>query len=312
MEPGSFQCCPVTGGRRGNVYMLKHRRLHLNIRKHFFAVRVTDQALAQVAQTVCEVSLLGNIQKPSGHGPGKPVLKFIRKAREPHKRKRVITITVSQASMLRGRVQGEELRAVDEGQVRDYWRELDRQKSTGLDRILPRESGENWLMSLQGHSLSSLKENKVTGNNHHGFTKDKSCQTNLIAFYDKVTGSMDDGRAADVIHLRFRRLSTLVILTFTPRCYGLGRWKTRRLYGRAQRVLINELSSTWMLITKGVPQWYLLRPVLFNTFISDLEVTVDCTLFKAADDTKWMGPDDKLEDRAIRERQLRQDGVNSL
>jgi len=34
----------------------------------------------------------------------------------------------------RDRVQREELRVVDEGRVRDYWRELDTYMSTGLDR----------------------------------------------------------------------------------------------------------------------------------------------------------------------------------
>jgi len=30
------------------------------------------QTLTQVAQRGCEVSILGDIQKPPGHGPGKP------------------------------------------------------------------------------------------------------------------------------------------------------------------------------------------------------------------------------------------------
>ena len=58
---------------RGNGHKLKHRRLPLNIRKHFLTVR-RDQALAQVAQGGCGVSTLGDIQKPSGHGPWQPAL----------------------------------------------------------------------------------------------------------------------------------------------------------------------------------------------------------------------------------------------
>lgn len=50
---------------------------------------------------------------------------------------------------------------------------------------------------------------KVMGRNQHGFMKDKSCLTNLIVSYGKMTDMVDDRRAMEVVYLGFQvRLST--------------------------------------------------------------------------------------------------------
>ena len=41
MGPSSFQWCPATG-QRGNRHKLKHRKFHLNMRKNYFSLRVTE------------------------------------------------------------------------------------------------------------------------------------------------------------------------------------------------------------------------------------------------------------------------------
>uniref|UniRef100_A0A8C3SYV5 Centrosomal protein 192 n=1 Tax=Chelydra serpentina TaxID=8475 RepID=A0A8C3SYV5_CHESE len=48
---------------------------------------------------------------------------------------------------------------------------------------------------LKESILNHLKEGEVIRNSQHGFTKGKSCLTNLIAFYDEITGSVDEGKA---------------------------------------------------------------------------------------------------------------------
>ncbi|XP_073517620.1 uncharacterized protein [Phyllobates terribilis] len=64
---------------------------------------------------------------------------------------------------------------------------------------------------LRDAILEYLKKNNLMTQYQHGFTRDRSCQTNLISFYEEVSSGLDQGNVVDVVYMDFSKAFDTVL-----------------------------------------------------------------------------------------------------
>ena len=148
-----------------------------------------------------------------------------------------------------------------------------------------------------------LDTNSLLIDTQHGFRNHRSCLTNLLDFFDKLTEETDKGHPVDIVYLDFSKAFDTVPherLLLKLEAHGIEntvlKWIINWLRNRKQRVVINGRKSKWKDVTSGVPQGSVLGPLLFLIYINDIDLGITSRLSKFADDTKIGRKISSLED----------------
>jgi len=156
--------------------------------------------------------------------------------------------------------------------------------------------------------IEHYEKYSVILNSQHGFTKGRSCLTNLLDFFEEMYKKMDEGKAVDIVYLDFAKAFDKVPhkrLGKKLEASGIGgnllKWLKQWLSDRRQKVGIRGKYSKWSRVGSGVPQGSVLGPLLFVVFINDIDSGIVSKISKFADDTKMgRGVDTKEEADVLR------------
>ena len=106
---------------------------------------------------------------------------------------------------------------------------------------------------ISSETARHLWDNQGIRPSQYECTKGRSCVTNLISFYDRVTCLVDEGKkTVDVVYLDFSNAfdtDCYSILLEKLAAHGLDKytlcWVKNWLEGQAQNVVVNEVKSSW-------------------------------------------------------------------
>ena len=149
--------------------------------------------------------------------------------------------------------------------------------------------------------VNFLEQNGRLPENQHGFRKNRSTLTQLLAHWDHILDLLENGHTVDVIYTDFAKAfdkceSNVLLHTLRECGIGgmLGEWIAAFLdsKSRMQYVRVDGALSDLQYVISGVPQGTVLGPVLFLVHIMNLcsNLSADTHSSSFADDTRlWRG-----------------------
>ena len=140
-----------------------------------------------------------------------------------------------------------------------------------------------------------------------GFTKNKSCLTQLLSAFSISHQAIDSKQQVDMVYLDFRKaFDSVPHKEFLYKLWRMGitgnlwTWFRNYLSSRSHYVMQDNIMSNILSVFSGVPQGSIFGPLLFIIFVNDIPDTIihsHCYIF--ADDAKLLkvihAPDDQTE-----------------
>ena len=147
---------------------------------------------------------------------------------------------------------------------------------------------------LRKRIVEFMNDNMLFNHSQHGFRGGRSCLSQLLSHFDRITHELEKGNGVDVIYLDFAKAFdkldhgiTLRKLKALGICGHLGRWIFTFLTNRQQSVIVDGRMSSPKPVISGVPQGSVLGPLLFLVLIGDIDKNIATAFLSSfADDTR--------------------------
>ena len=142
--------------------------------------------------------------------------------------------------------------------------------------------------------VNYLHERNLFNTSQHGFLEGRSCLSQLLSHFDRITSELENGFGVDVIYLDFAKAFDKVDHGIALKKISdlgikgcLGRWIHSFLTGRFQAVVVEGRKAKPKPVSSGVPQGSVLGPLLFLILIGDIDKDVATSFLSSfADDTR--------------------------
>ena len=148
---------------------------------------------------------------------------------------------------------------------------------------------------IRDNIVNHLNKHTLLLQSQHGFTKGRSCLTNLLLFLEDITKAIDEGKPLDVIYMyldfskafdKVPHQRLLLKIKAHGVCGNVADWIGEWLHDRKQTVVLNGENSRLQDVLSGVPQGSVLGPTLFLMFVNDIDSVISSHIQKFADDCK--------------------------